>query len=141
VAISPDAAGAGPSPAASVDAAGAPGSGAPSRPESPRVRLARLAATAATARPGVVRLDGGPRDHWTTFAGEQRIPGVVVIADDAPGRYAASVYLHAQLTDLPALADEVRAAVRAAASEHGLADRLGEVRVAITDIDDGTPPA
>lgn len=105
------------------------------------MQLARLAALATLGCAGVLRLDGGPRDHWSTFAGSERLPGVVVIADDAPGRYAASVYLHAHLTDLRALAEEVRGAIRAAASAHGLAERLGEIRVAITDIDDGTTTA
>jgi hypothetical protein len=105
------------------------------------VQLARVAAAAASGRPDVLRLDGGPRDHWSTFAGSERQPGVVVIADDAPGRYAVSLYLHARLTDLRVLADEVRGAIRDAASLHGLAERLGEIRVAITDIDDGTTTA
>lgn len=111
------------------------------RSETPRIRLARLTAQAALECDGVLSLDRGPRDHWSTFADGERLPGVVVMADDAPGRYAASVYLRAALTDLRALADEVRAAVRAAAEEQQLAEHLGEVRVAITDIDDEALPA
>jgi hypothetical protein len=48
-----------------------------------------------------------------------------------------SVYLRARFVDLRALADDVRAAVRAAAAEHGLEPVLGDVRIAVTDIEEG----
>lgn len=108
------------------------------RRETPRIRLARVVVEAASACPGVAGLDRGPRDRYCTHAGQERLPGVLVIADGAPGTYGVTVHVRAELTDLHALADDLRDAVRDAADRAGLTDHLGEVRVAITDIDDGS---
>lgn len=110
----------------------------PERPrETPRVRLARAVGDAVAACPGVAALDGGPGDRFSTAVGDERLPGVLAIADD-PGAYAVSVFVRAELTDLRDLADRVRVAATTAAGAAGLADRLGTVRVTITDIDTGT---
>lgn len=106
--------------------------------ETPRIRLARLAVDAAGSCPGVAGLDRGTGDRWSTRVGTERLPGVVVIADGDPGTYGVTVHVRARLTDLHVLADDVRHAVRAAAGSAGLDDHLGEIRIAITDIDDGS---
>jgi hypothetical protein len=103
----------------------------------PRLQLARLVADVAARQDGVAALDAGPRERRSTVSGDERVPGVVVIADDPAGRYAVSVYLRARFVDLRALADDVRAAVRAAAVQHGLEPVLGDVRIAVTDIEEG----
>lgn len=106
--------------------------------ETPRIRLARVAVDAAASCPDVAGLDRGTADRWSTRVGTERLPGVVVIADGDPGTYGVTVHVRARLTDLHVLADDVRAAVRSAARSAGLDEHLGEIRIAITDIDDGT---
>lgn len=113
--------------------AGAP---APPRPETPRIRLARVVSAAATGCPGVVDLDAGDRDRYCTVTGTERLPGVLVMADGAPGTYAATLYVRAALVDLPDLGRRLRSTVRDAAADHDLADHLGDVEVVVTDIDD-----
>ncbi|MDO9407981.1 hypothetical protein [Patulibacter sp.] len=108
------------------------------RRETPRIRLARVAVDATSTCAGVAGLDRGPGDRYCTHVGGERLPGVVVIADGDPGTYGVAIHVRARLTDLHVLADDVRAEVRAAAARAGLEEHLGEIRIAITDIDDGS---
>lgn len=119
----------------------ADGPRAPERAASPRLRLARMAADAVAGVQGVDALDPGPQRRYVTHGGGEAVAGVIAIADLEPDRYAVSVYVRAHLTDLHVLADEVRAAIRTGADAQGLGPVLGDVRVAITDIDDGTSSA
>lgn len=102
------------------------------RRETPRIQLARLASQAAIAEPSVASLDGGLATR-TTFAGTERLPGVVVVADDE-GRHAVALFLKAAPTDLHALAERITGAVRGAAASAGLGAALGGVHVTFTDL-------
>jgi hypothetical protein len=114
---------------------------APAPPgDSPRIRLARIAATAAGGHADVRALDPGAADRYCTFSHDGRIPGVVVVADGAPGVYAVSLYLHTRVVDLPRLAEEIRDRVRRAVDGQGMGAHLGATAVSITDVlADGDP--
>jgi hypothetical protein len=100
---------------------------------SPRVELARVALTAALAVDGVVAGNTGPGGFYVTGEGPGQLAGVVAVAEPE-GRYSIDLYVTAGLVPLHALGDAVRARVHEAAAAAGMADRLGQVGVAIIDV-------
>lgn len=83
--------------------------------------LAQQVAAAVLAHPGVARLDGGPFGTVASYLpGRRRVVGVALGTSDEPVRVAVVARLG---TPLPALANEIGAAVRAV---------LGAVDVEVT---------
>lgn len=98
-----------------------------------RVRLARLARDAALGVPGVVRVGPRPAPGRATLDDGERLEGVVAAAEPGGG-YGVSLYLGVEPVPLHQLAEQVRAAVAAAAKRHGLGGELGPVHVVIDDL-------
>lgn len=106
----------------------APASGQPAHEPSDRVRLARTALSAALAVPEIVRGDAGRVPRRVTVDGEERLEGVLAIAEP-DGRYGIDLRLVAELVPLHALAADVRASVRRAAAKAGLEASLGAIDI------------
>lgn len=105
---------------------------------SPRARLALLAREAALAVEGVASVGPRLRPDRATYAGGERIDGVVCAAESGE-RYGVAVYLGAEPVQLQELAERVRAEVTAAAERSGLGDDLGSVDVVVDDLVEGGP--
>lgn len=92
----------------------------PASPHPPVVSVADRIAAAVLAHPGVARLDGGPFGTIASHLPGRRLAGVLVGEGDEPVRVAVVARFG---RPLPALADELGAAVRAV---------LGPVAVDVT---------
>ena len=99
------------------------------RDGSERLRLARLARDAALSVSGVVATDPGPTGLVVTVAGGQRLEGVLCAATK-DGGYDITLRLICRLVPLPALSEQVKAAVRRAADAAGLPVETVSVHVA-----------
>jgi hypothetical protein len=96
---------------------------------SDRVRLAQIARETALAVPGVVDLDSGPAGLCVTVGGGVRVAGVSSAAA-LEGGFDVSLRLVCELVALRPLADRVRAAIRTAATDAGLATQTVTILVA-----------
>jgi uncharacterized alkaline shock family protein YloU len=107
----------------------------PAQPQlaSDRVLLARVALAAALGTAGVVAGDRGPGALRVTADPAGSLVGVSATAA-RDGRYAVDLRLVTAPVPLYALADEIRAAVRAAVSRTALAPLLGDVNVEVAGV-------
>jgi hypothetical protein len=106
-----------------------------------RLALARLAFDAALAVKGVAGVDSGAGGARGTFAGGERVPGVVCAAVPG-GVYGVELYLVARPVPLHPLAERVREGVQENARRAGLGVLLGPIDVAFEDlVDSGSSEA
>jgi hypothetical protein len=96
---------------------------------SERFRLARLAREAALRVPGVAGTDPGPMGLFVTVSGGERLEGVVCAATKAGG-YEVTLRLVCEVVALPALGEQVKAAVKRMATAAGIALDGVDVHVA-----------
>jgi hypothetical protein len=101
---------------------------------SERIRLARLARDAALRVPGVVGTDSGPHGSFVTVGDGSPVEGVSCVA--AGAGYEVGLRLICGLVGLPALADQVKAAVERAAALAQLP--LDSVNVLVAELETGT---
>ena len=100
-------------------------------PASDRLRLATLVRDTALTVTGVDGLDAGPTRTFVTAGAGEIVGGVNCVA--APeGGYDVSLQLVCELVPLHPLADRVRAAIKAAASDERLIAQ--SVTIRITDV-------
>lgn len=102
------------------------------RPASTRVSVARLAEQVVARNAGVSATRG--RGRWLTVDGGRSIDGVAVGQTPA-GRVDVELHLIAEwpAQPLPALADQLRRELIAAATDAGCGERLGEIDISIHD--------
>jgi hypothetical protein len=100
---------------------------------SPRLVLARLAHEAVLSVRGVLGTDAGATGARATFAGRERVPGVVCTAA-AGGVYELELHLVAKPVPLHPLAERVRTRVEKQAAQSGLGDLLGPINIVVEDV-------
>lgn len=105
---------------------------------SARGRLARLALEAALATPGVLAPNAGPAGLHATWIDGERLAGVRVTAE-AGGTWSVELGLTAEIIPLPALAEAVRVRVERAANFAGVGALVGDVDVAVLDVEGDRP--
>ncbi len=103
--------------------------GLPPAVGSERFRLARLARDASLRVSGVVGADPGPTGSFVTVSGGERLDGVMCVATGSGG-YEVSLRLVCGLVPLPALGEQVKAAVQRTAGRAGIALESVSVHVA-----------
>lgn len=102
-------------------------------PLSPRLQLARIAQETALNTPGVVALWSGPFKAHATLVGSERIEGLVLAAE-ASGGYAMTLYLIVNMVPLYPLAETVRKRIWQAAELESLRQQLVRADVVVEDI-------
>lgn len=81
---------------------------------------------------GVVATDAGAGGARATFAGRERVPGVVCTA--AGDRYELDLHLVTEPVPLHPLAHRVRSRIEKAAARSGLAGALGPINIVFQDV-------
>lgn len=99
----------------------------------PRLRLAQLASAAALDVHGVAGLDRSGDPARATAHGGQRVLGVACVAS-GEGGYDVTLFVAVRPVPFEAVAEQLRAAVRAAACDEGVQDDLRHVHVVVADL-------
>jgi hypothetical protein len=107
--------------------------------ESVRLQVARVALEAALTVDGVISGSSGPLGLHVTRSGNERLVGVVCMAD-ASGGYAVALHLVVGVVPLDRLAERIRSRVRARIAAAGLGDELAQLDIVFEDIVTGEGP-